>query len=291
MELNAASTTELITNSINSIISSLFSSIDNNIYSVLDDITFINSDIIKNSYFEKILGTNLSSGFLLICNSLVIGFVLYYAVSLIFSYLTFSSVQSPMQFIFKIIIFTVIMNFSYFICEQIITFNSNISLAIRQIGENLFSKNICFSSLISELNSSIYYNSDINLFSLDGLMKSFVSLGFFNLIFSYSLRYFLIKLFILICPFAILSLSLQKTSWFFYAWVKSFFSLLFVQLLISIILVLIFSLDFSNNDLFSKLICIGSIYALIKANNIVKEFIGGLTTNMSLNLMNLKNSF
>ena len=47
-----------IITTINTILENLFSSIDNSLYSVLDDITFISSDILKESYFKNILGTS-----------------------------------------------------------------------------------------------------------------------------------------------------------------------------------------------------------------------------------------
>ena len=65
MENNSNITTNII-EAINTILNTLFSSIDNNVYSVLDDITFINSDIITDSYFEKILGISTANGILLI---------------------------------------------------------------------------------------------------------------------------------------------------------------------------------------------------------------------------------
>lgn len=43
--------TQTIINTINTIFENLFASIDNNLYSLLDEITFINSDIIKNQTF------------------------------------------------------------------------------------------------------------------------------------------------------------------------------------------------------------------------------------------------
>ena len=42
-----------------------------------------------------------------------------------------------------------------------------------------------------------------------------------------------------------------------------------------------------SDKLVIKFIYVGGIYALIKANSIVKEFIGGLSTNFSLNVNNL----
>ena len=52
---NYSNVTSTILETINTILGNLFSSIDNNVYSILDDITFVSSDIIYDSYFEKIL--------------------------------------------------------------------------------------------------------------------------------------------------------------------------------------------------------------------------------------------
>ena len=54
--------TQIIIDTINTIFENLFSSIDNNLYSLLDELTFINSDILKDKYFQDILGTSTSSG-------------------------------------------------------------------------------------------------------------------------------------------------------------------------------------------------------------------------------------
>lgn len=70
MESN--SVTQIIISTINFIFEQIFGSVDNNLYSTLDKITFINSDILKNNYFEKILGTSTTNGILLISNSLLL---------------------------------------------------------------------------------------------------------------------------------------------------------------------------------------------------------------------------
>ena len=77
---NSSDITSIIIETINTILGNLFASIDNNLYTILDDIIFISSDIIHDSYFEKILGTSASNGILLISNALLFGFLLYYAV-------------------------------------------------------------------------------------------------------------------------------------------------------------------------------------------------------------------
>lgn len=280
---------EIISATINTIFSNLFSSIDNELYGVIDDIIFINKDIITDGHFQNILGTNTSEGILLICNALIIGFILYYGVSLLFSHLTFSENIRPTAFVFRIIVFSILLNCSHFICELLIELVSNISLAIRNIGETLFDKEICFSTLIQELNNIVTMDTtNFNLFSLNGLLKGIVSVSLLTLVFTYSLRYIMIKIFTLLAPFAFLTLFLHSTKWFFSSWLKAYLSLLFMQILISLILVVTFSLDFSSNDLLSKILIIGSIYAIIRANSFIKEIMGGISTDISLNINKLR---
>ena len=266
-----SSLTNSIIQTINSIFQTLFSSIDNNIYKILDDLVFIDSDILNNSIFEKIFGTNTSNGLLIIANSLLIGFALYYGVRLLYSYYMNLQIEKPYQFIFKLLIFGIIMNCSFSICQQFLELNSFISQAIQSLGKHLFGYNISFSELILQLNKSISLGeAELNIFSFEGLIKGFISFGLFNLIFSYSLRFVLVKLFVLLTPFAILSLINQSTSWFFKTWF--------------IILLLLFSINLSSTDIFSQLLCVGGMYALIRANSYMRSLIGGISTDVSNNL-------
>lgn len=205
------------------------------------------------------------------------------------SHLTFSQVQKPSSFIFKIFLCAVAINSCKLICYATIWANSYLANSIRNVGEHLFNTNICFNTLIENLNSTIYIDTNFNLFTFTGLIKAFISIGFVNLAISYSLRYVMIKVFILICPFAILSLSIDKFNWIFKAWAKIFLSLLFLQILVALILLITFSLEYKQNDIFSQLIYIGSIYSLTKANSFLKEFMGGLTTDVSFGLTTIKN--
>ena len=124
--------TDIIFNSLNELFSKLFSSIDNSIYSLLDDITFITPDLLINNSFNKIIGTSRNNGILLICNSLVFGFILYYSINYLISHLTLSKVEQPTQFIFRLIIFSILMNYSVWICTWIIEIVSIITNIIRQ---------------------------------------------------------------------------------------------------------------------------------------------------------------
>lgn len=272
----------------NTLFENLFSSIDNNIYSVLDDITFVNKDILNDNLMEKLLGINSYSGIILIANSLIFGFAIFYAVRYLSSIYSNSQVEKPYQFIFKLIIVSICVNSTHFICEQILELNFLISGSIRSIGENLLHMSISFEDLILKINSLFYSGTTLNVFSFDGMIKSFTSFGLLNLLFSYSLRYIMIKVFILITPLMLITMLNSNTSWIFKSWLKSVLSLLFVQSLISIILLIIFSTNFIENNIFSKLLYVGSIYALIKANAYTSHIFGGIVTDVNTNLSNIK---
>ena len=282
--------TGIIIQTINDIFKNLFNSIDTNLYDILDELTFIKSDILKDRYFSKILGTSASNGILLVANSLLIGFILYFSVKHLMSNFTYSKIENPVQFIFKLIIFGICMNSSYFIIEEILEINSDISLIIRSIGEDLFKQDICFSNLIKNINSNLRIDDSLDIFSVDGLIKSTTTISLLNLVTVYALRYVMIKIFVLLSPFAILSLVLENTSWFFKMWFRNLFSLLFIQIIVSLVLLILFSIDYTDNDLMTKFIYIGGIYALIKANTFMREFMigSGISTNTPVNFGTLK---
>ncbi len=287
--MNSDNITSTIISTINAIFSKLFSSIDNNVYEILDDFVFINSDILNDSYFSKIFGISSKNGILLIANALVFGFLIYYSFRLIFSYVGVTESERPSKFIFRLIIFSICMNFSLFICDEIIYINSLFSNTIRQIGENIYQTPISFSTLITKLNSVISVNSDtLDIFSLDGVIKTMISFGILNLVITYAIRYILIKVFVLLSPFAFICLSNNSSHIIFKSWFKSFISLLLIQNFISIVLLLVFSLDLSPSNLFSKFILTAAIFILIKSNTYVKEMIGGIGTEFSMGVNNIK---
>lgn len=278
-----------ISNSINYMFNNIISSIDNSLYSILDDFTFINSNILNDEYFYNIFGVNSSNGVLLVANSLIAGYLIYYSIKLILSRLEITEVERPFQFIFKLIICAICMNFSFFICDELIYFISLISNLVRDIGEGLFNTQICFSNLILKLNNILSNSeSNLNIFSIDGIIKSLISLGLLNLVITYSIRYVLIKIFVLLSPFCFLSLCNKNTSILFKAWIKSFLSLLIVQVFVAIILLLIFSLNLKPNNISSKLILFAAISILIKANSYVRELLGGISSEANMSFNNLK---
>ena len=279
--------TQVIIDTINTIIGNLFSSIDNSLYSILDKITFIDSSILNNNNFENIFGKSTSDGILLIANSLLIGFLIYYSAKYLMSHLVYSNIERPSSFLIKLIVCGIFMNCSFFIMDLIISLNFNISSAICDLGYSFYHKDLNFSELINIINDTMSIDkAPINIFSLDGLIKGILTVSLLSLVFSYSLRYVMLKVFILLSPFAFLSLSISSTSWFFKSWFKNIFSLLFIQIIVSLVLLVLFSMDFSSTNLFNKFIYIAGIYFLIRANSFVREFIGGVSTDISQNVKN-----
>ena len=283
-------TSNTILSTINELFSSLFSSIDNSIYSALDEIAFIDTGIIHSTYLEKIFGNSSTTGILMIANALLIGFVLYFSIRHLLSSLAIVESVNPYHFILKIIFVGICMNCSFFLCEQIINLNSLFSTAIRELAGNYLKCDICFSKLIDISDSIILIEgTSANVFSIDGIIKTIVSIGFLNLVFLYSIRYILIKVFILLSPFAILTLSLKNTSFIFKSWLKCFISLLFTELFASFILIVMFSIEYSYTNLVSKLLFIGSIFALMKVNNYIKDFIGGIGIDTYNSMYGMRN--
>lgn len=285
METSSLATT--ISSIINELLQNLFSSIDNNIYSYIDDIIFLSTDSLSSNNFEKIFSSS-SSSILVIANSLILAFLLYYCVKLFLSYYSGTPAQRPYQFIFKLVLCAIVMNCSYFICEQFINITDLITQAMQEVGSKFTSKSISFKTLVSELNSIISVtNNSLDVFSLTGIIKSFCSIGLISLMLSYSVRFIMVKVFVVLAPFAILSSSTDSFSWFFKSWIRSFFSLLFMQFFIVIILIVTLSMNFSNN-IITKFLYVASIYTLTKSNTFIRTLIGGISTDVSTNLATMK---
>lgn len=113
-----------------------------------------------------------------------------------------------------------------------------------------------------------------------------MTFGFLNLAVSYAIRYIMLKVLIIISPFAILSLSSNKSSWFFKTWAKNLIAILCLQIFIAIILLVCFFIDDKDIFLPAQIMHIGMIYTLFKANSFMREFIGGFSLDVSLNVSN-----
>jgi len=281
--MNQAEIVSTIIQTINAIFSNIFSSIDNSIYSNLDNLAFINSNILNNSSIERLLGASGKSGLIYLADAMLVAILLFYVVRYYYFNAIDITVEKPRQFIFKLLIFAFIINSSYFIFEQILSLNYTLSTAIQDVGKSVLNTDISFSQLIVTLNKKVIAESnELNIFSLDGIIKSFVSIGLINLLLAYSLRYILVQVLILFAPFAFLSAINGSTSWIFKSWAKSLFSVLILQIFVPIVIIVIFCIENDN-----KILYVGGIYALTKINDYIREMFGGLGLNVSSNISNM----
>ena len=278
--LDQSNIVNIIIEVINSIFNNLFTSIDNSIFTNLDNIAFIDKSIISSSFFQKILGSDGKNGLLYLTDAMLVGICLFYCVKYFYSHYAETNIEKPYQFIFKLLIFAIIINSSYFFMEQILYINNLISNSIQEIGKNILNCNITFSELILKVNKSLSLEDNtFTLFSMDGLIKSFISISLLNLIFTYSIRYVLVQVLILFTPFAILSLINSSTSWIFRSWSKCLFTLLIIQNFFPLIIMIIFLIGSSN-----KILLVAGITILTKINSYVREMFGGLGIEANNNL-------
>ncbi len=263
-----------ILNTINSLCNSLFESINKSVFPELDKLIFLNSDVADSSYISTIMGKDFNHGLLVIAEFLLGAFTLYYAVRRFTSFYSGKEVESPYQFFVKAVVIGIIAGYSLDICQNILNITHELTDVICGIGKNVLGQTISFSSLIDRLVDN--QNSSFNLFSFDGILTTMVSVSSFTLVITFALRYVLTKVLVLLSPFAFLCLLNKSTSGIFRSWLKSFGSLLLIQIVLALILLLPFAiLKDRSNDIFSKLLMIGSVYALLKSNQFVKEFING----------------
>lgn len=274
METETLNLTSLICDSLNHIFCKIFSSIDNTVYSSLDSILFIHSDIINHNNFQQFFGTDTSNGLLLLANSLILGILIFYLLRYTISHLIYSKVDSPYQFLFKSIIFIACMTSSLWICETIINFISTTSDYIQELGYSICGSEITFSNLIDKINSNLYPPLEtFDFFSFNGILKMCSTFGIVYILLTYSIRYILLKILILISPFAFASLIYHRFDGFFKGWIQSFLGFLFTQIFVAIVLVLGFCLELNSGDVLSKLIYFAIIAIIAKSRHHTKEFL------------------
>ena len=285
--INEVNITNFLVYALNNMFSNLLSSVNENLYAWLDDLVFINTSITKN--LIHIIGGSAFSGIKLLCNALIYGFILYYAISYLLSHITFSQIERPFQFIFKLLLCTIAFNASEYICSGLISICSTITDIVRDLGNFSFNIDISFASLVEDVLPSEYFTSNsFSLFSFDGILRTTITFGFLGLSVSYAIRYILLKVLIIISPFAILSLASSKTSPFFKAWFKNFMALLLLQIFISAILLVCFIIeDKEISFLPSQILHLGMIYTLFKSNSFMKDLIGGFSTEVNLSIPNI----
>jgi len=94
--LSQIDVTQIILDTANTLCNNIIQSIDSNLRPMLDETIFIDSSILEEpATFLKIFGNSPTSGVLMLANSLLFAFILYYCIRLIVSHFTGNEVESP----------------------------------------------------------------------------------------------------------------------------------------------------------------------------------------------------
>ena len=107
-----------ILNTINTLSNNLFSSINKSVLPELDRLIFMNDEVVKTDYIEKIMGVDFQHGLLVVAEFVLCAFVVYYALRRFTAFYSGKEVESPYQFFVKAIAIGIIASFSLSICSR-----------------------------------------------------------------------------------------------------------------------------------------------------------------------------
>lgn len=116
------SLSETIFEIINTMFSNLFSSIDNGIYTLLNDIVFLDSSAVITDSIQNIFFSD-KFNLLILANILVGCIFTYKIIKIVISLYTSQDTQFPYIYVIKSVTIIISMNCCLFICQQILEIN------------------------------------------------------------------------------------------------------------------------------------------------------------------------
>lgn len=275
---------DIITN-INIVLEKIYSSIDGKVYNLLDDLCVISTDIITKNPLNKIFIDGSDKGMEVIAFSLISCYVISLMVEYMMSMYNGNKPSSIYKRVIKIIICSVFMSSSIYICKVVININYIFTEMIADIGETLVGEKICFESFkekITDLNE--YMNQDF--VSLDGIIKGFVSFGTITLLINYASRYVTIIFIILTSPIAIMFSASNLTRGIFKAWIKTGITNLFIQWITMFILIVPLAFNEIGTTIY-KVIIVGTIYLMYRINSFSREILGNISEKVESEIKNI----
>lgn len=268
--------------------STLYFSINNDLKLILDSIVFVDEKVIRVSAMKKIIGDMNTVGTIRIAYTFSYGFLIYFIYKFLISKITKEETEDIASFLYKLLVAVLLIGFSYRICEEILKLNALITKEIFDFGKKITGKDVSFKNVFTKIAKIISFSVNKDVSSLNKILQTFISYGMINLFFVYSLRYIYIKLLCIITPFAILFKTNMKTEYIFKAWIKSLIGLLFLQQMVAFIIIITLSLTSGVINIFSKVISVGCIYALLQVNELQRELFGSSSLYITTNLRDIK---
>lgn len=265
-----------ILESLNLLIEKFLSSIEGQVFAILDKITLIEPDILKNEPLKHIFFENKVNGIIIIANALILFYACYYIFTRILSMYNGAEVESVNNFVFKIIIIVLLVNNSYYICNEILTINSTFCECVDIFSKDVVKHEVNFNELKNEIVSLKSVVEDDNL-TIEGIIKSMLAFGSMSILITFSIRYVTIILLIIISPLALVCLVSNVTRGISKTWGKLLFVNLIMQVFVKIILIIPLAYKDKNTELY-KIILLGSMYILYKSNSFIRD----LTNQISL---------
>lgn len=258
-----------IINSINAIAEKIFKSVEGEVFNNLDELLIVSEDILEKEPLKNLFTQKGIDSFGMLTTSFIIFFCTYYVITRIISMYNGQESQSAWKYILCTTICVIISSSSLFVCKQVLTINGIFSDTLKQIGETLTKKEICFASL-KEVVVNLNEHMTQDFLSVDGLIRGVISFGAVTLLVNLSIRYVTIIFLLLASPLGIILASSNYTYGVFNMWLKMLIKNLLVQHVIILILVIPLAFKNPDNSMY-KIILVGSIYLLYRINNFTGE--------------------
>lgn len=253
-----------IIESLNSLLTKVFLSLETKIFKVLDEITYISTDILKKEPLKNIKMENDKESFIILISSLILFITISFLISKFFNIYNSEKQENTIIYFLKIIVCAIISSMSFYIISEILKINQLFTDVIKDIGKNITNEEISFESLRIVIKDIEKYMTE-DFVSLDGLIKGVVSFGMITLLINLSIRYVTIIFLIFVVPIVFMFAANTSTELIFKSWTKLFATQLLTQELIYIILIIPLSFKAKQEDMF-KIVLVGSIYLLYRIN-------------------------
>lgn len=258
-----------VLNNLNLISETLFKSVEGEVYTTLDKIVNISPDLLKLEPLKNLFFESKINGVIIIANSLLMFYITYYMFSQLLSLYNGNAAENVYIFIVKLVVISVVINNSYYICNLILEVTNEVSVAVETYGREISNQEITFENLKEKILSIKDFMKN-DFLSLDGLIKGVISFGAITILINFSIRYVTVIFLILVFPLILTTLTSSITSGIF----KSYFKILIVTLLTQVIvkLVILIPLIYKDVDnIMYKIILVGSIYIIYRINTFVKD--------------------
>ncbi len=269
--------TDDIVNSLNMISEKLFKSVEGEIYEVLDDIVIIGKDILTKEPLKNIFFENDVNGIIIIANSILLFIFIHYIFSILLSFYNGNKVENVYSFVMKMLIITLVVNNSYYICEQILSLMELLGNSINEFSKSIINQEVTFTNLKEAILSIKDFMQD-DLLSIDGLIKGVVSFGVISILINFSIRYVTVIFLVIVSPLAIACASSGLSRGITISWLKLLFTNLVEQIIVKLVLLIPLSYKEVNSVMY-KIILVGTIYILYRINNFARDFTAQISSN------------